>query len=398
MHDVIVIGAGVAGASAAHQLAKAGLNILVIEKAKLPRYKTCGGGVIKRAAELLPFSINDVVERKLTRADIIDHQNKLYFKIEKNEAIIFMVMRADFDNLILSKAVERGAKVQDEAEVISVESYNDCIELKTSKQNHKAKLVIAADGATGISTKIKRHYNKSLKVAALEVEVKASQNIFNKYNKSARFDYGLIPFGYAWVFPKRDHLSIGAAFMKKTNHSLHKWLDKYFEVLGIQQSDIKERRKHGYLIPLYSSEIKCYSGRVLFAGDALGLADPITAEGISYAIESGQLAGDAIIESKLELSSAQQNYKLKLNSLIKELNSAKFLSHFVFGSEWIRRYVFRHYGKRLSELMTDIITEEKTYRGLVYNPMSYLKLLRPGYFLRGRFKDEMQDFSRISKS
>ncbi len=70
--------------------------------------------------------------------------------------------------------------------------------------------------------------------------------------------------------------------------------------------------------------------------------------------------------------------------LYKELNGAKFLSHFVFGPNWIRKFIFKHYGQRLSELMIDIITNEKTYSGLVRNPFSYIKLLRPGYFIKKR--------------
>ena len=384
MHDVIIIGAGVAGSSAAYHLVNAGLKVLVLEKAKLPRYKTCGGGVIKRAAGLLPFSIDSVIERSLVRADIFDQENNLHFRVEKNYPAILMVMRADFDNLILSKAAEKGAVVMDNSEVIAVDNFSDSVQIKTKKETFRSKFIIAADGATGISAKSVGVRNETVNVAALEVEATVEQSIFDMYKDSARVDYGLIPFGYAWVFPKKKHLSIGAAFMKKTSHSLHKWLDKYFEILGIREKDILVKEKHGYLIPLLSNKGTCCSGRVLFAGDALGLANPITAEGISYAIESGQLAAASLIEGGYEPDSVRQMYSEKLNALYKELNGAKFLSYFVFGPNWIRKFVFKHYGQRLSELMIDIITNEKTYNGLVRNPFSYIKLLRPGYFIKRR--------------
>ena len=232
MYDVIVIGAGPAGASAAFSLAESGLKVLVMEKDKLPRYKTCGGGIIKRAADLLPFSINSVIERELVRADIFDHDNDLHFIEERSENIIFMVMRSDFDSFLLSKAVEKGAFVNDDSEVIEIENLNDCVSVKSNKETHKAKFVIAADGATGILGKISRRKSKTLKVAAIEVEVTTNQNVFNKYKSTARFDYGLVPYGYAWIFPKRKHLSIGVAFMKNTKQSLHNWLDKYFKILS----------------------------------------------------------------------------------------------------------------------------------------------------------------------
>ncbi len=284
MHDVIIIGAGAAGSSAAFHLANAGFKVLVLEKAKIPRYKTCGGGIIKRAAELLPFSIDSVIERSLVRADIFDQDNNLHFKAEKSYHAIFMVMRADFDNLILSKAAEKGALVMDNSEVIALDNFYDSVQVKTQKETFKSRFVIAADGAAGISAKSIGIKNKTVNVAALEVEATVDRSIFDIYKDSARFDYGLIPFGYAWVFPKRKHLSIGAAFMKKTGQSLHKWLDKYFEILGIREEDILVKEKHGYLIPLASKKGTCCSGGILFAGDALGLADPITAEGVSYAI------------------------------------------------------------------------------------------------------------------
>lgn len=384
MYDVIVIGAGVAGSSAAYHLASAGLKVLVLEKEKLPRYKTCGGGVINRAAELLPFSIEPVVERVLSRADIFDHSNNLHYKVERSNPVIFMVMRADFDNFLLSKALEDGAVVHDESDVIDLESTSDCVEVKTKRENFKAKFVIAADGATGVSARCMSIKNNSYKAAALEVEVNTSQNIFDQYKNTARFDYGFVPHGYAWVFPKKKHLSIGVALMKKTNQSLHKWLEKYFGVLSIGEKDILKKEKHGYVIPL-ASKLSNYSmERVLFAGDALGLADPITAEGISFAIESGQLAAQAIIGSSFNPENARQEYKEKLTPVFKELNSANFLSFFVYGSERLRKFVFKYYGKRLSELMTDIIMNEKTYYELVRNPLNYFKLLRPGFFFKRR--------------
>lgn len=395
MYDVIVIGAGVAGSSAAYHLATEGLKVLVLEKEKLPRYKTCGGGIIRRVAELLPFPIEPVVERVLARADIFDHVNKLHFKVERSNPVIFMVMRANFDNFILTKAVEKGAAVCDGLEVTGLESTNNCVEVKTKREILKANFVIAADGATGISARYMGIKNNTLKVAAVEVEASVTQNIFDLFKESARFDYGLVPYGYAWVFPKEEHLSIGAAFMKKTNQSLHEWLDKYFDVLGIREKDIFNKEKHGYFIPLASKSNNYSFGRVLFVGDALGLADPITAEGISYSIESGQLAAQTIIESSFDHEKVGQKYKEKLIPLFKELNSARFLSFFVYGSERLRKFVFKHYGKRLSELMTDIITNNKTYSGLVYNPLNYLKLLRPGYFVSGNYKMKMRDLSRI---
>lgn len=367
MYDVIVIGAGVAGTSAAYMIANAGLKVIVLEKEKLPRYKTCGGGVVNRAVELLPFPIDPISERKIFYADIIDHENKLHFKVKREKPLIYMVMRADFDYFILSKAVERGAIIHDELKVINLSNHKDFVEVKTKKNNYKSRFVIAADGATGVAAKSLGIINSSAKIPALEVEAIVKENIFEQYKDSARFDYGFIPFGYAWMFPKKIHLSIGVAVMKKNTKLIHNWLDKYFEVLCIGENDIIKKEKHGYLVPLASKMGSYCCGRVFFTGDSLGLADPMTAEGISYAIESGQIAASAIIESSLDLEIAKLKYKYGLTSMFKELNGARFLSHFVYDSKWIRKFVFKYFGKPLSEMMTDVILNKRKYSSFIIN-------------------------------
>jgi geranylgeranyl reductase family protein len=367
MYDVIVIGAGVAGTSAAYMLANGGLKVLVIEKEKFPRYKTCGGGVVNRAVELLPFSIDAVSEKKIFNADIIDHENNLHFKVKREKPIIYMVMRADFDNFILSKAVGKGAIIHDELKVINLSNHKDFIEVKTSKEKYQARFVIAADGAIGVATKSLGIKNSNEKLPAIEIETFVNENTFNMYKDSARFDYGIIPSGYAWVFPKKEHLSIGVAIMKKKTKSIHYWLNKYFETLCIRENDIIRKEKHGYLIPIASKMGSYCCGRVFFAGDSLGLADPMTAEGISYAIESGQMAASAIIEGSLDSKIAKRKYKDGLTQMFKELKGARFLSHFVYDSKWIRKFVFKYFGERLSEMMTDVIMNKRKYSRFIIN-------------------------------
>ncbi len=377
-YDVIIIGAGVAGASAAYELANSGADVLVLEKEKLPRYKTCGGGVVHRAIEKLPFSTDGVVERSYNTIDIYDHETDLYFKVSREKPIINMMMRADLDSLIIEEAVKKGAQVNDGIKVIKVVNNNENVEVVTNSTIFKTDFVIAADGASGICSKICGISKNYFRVPAIECEVSLTDDELDYYKNSTRFDFGFIPHGYAWVFPKKNHVSVGIASMKKLKVNLNDYLEKYFAMLGFK--DVANIEKHGHIIPINPFRLKPVYNRILLTGDTIGLADPITTEGISYAIESGQLAANAVLEGSKDKLKVEKTYLKSLKPLFNELKYARILAWFVHGSPLIRRFVFKHYGKRLSELLADVITGKKKYSGMMKNPLNYAKLFRPQYF------------------
>lgn len=380
--DVIVAGAGVAGSAAAYKLSESGLKVLVLEKEKLPRYKTCGGGVVLRAANLLPFSFEPVIQSTITTAEVYDQENKIKFRIERKAPLIFMTMRADFDYFLINKAIEKGAAVKDHSEVKELINLEDKVEVLTEAEKFSAKFVIACDGATGRSmTRFKLNRNIDL-LPAVESELLVNDETFNRLRAVARFDFGFVPHGYGWVFPKRNHLSVGVAFMKKVDQSINSWFNKYLELLEILPDKILKNEKHGYVIPFVQGRVKHSAGRILFAGDKLGFADPLTSEGISYAVETGKLAARAIIRNYPDHFKIVQNYQSELEVVYREIKSARLLSKIVYGPLSLRKFIFRHWGSRLSELLTDVITEKRKYSEIVGNPANYIKLLKPSYFFK----------------
>ncbi len=373
--DVIIAGAGPAGSSAALLLSQKGIKTVVIDKAKLPRYKTCGGGVVGRTSQFLPVDYSAIAECSCHNAEIIDIRNNFHFYVEKSKPVIIMTMRKDFDWFLLSLAKQNGTAVIDNCELFEIYKRNGCVEIETSKGILRAGFLIAADGSSGTVSKKSGWNNYTLSAPAVEYEVYVRDNIFSRLNKSARFDFGIFPEGYSWVFPKRDHLSIGSAFLAKSSLNLNKVTSEYLKLLGINEPVKIER--HGFFVKINPGVKKFVKNRIFFTGDSAGFADPLTGEGISYAILSGKLAASAIIESGLNSELAEYFYTRSVKEkILKELRYAKILWKIVYGFPKLRTELFRLYGQKLSEAVTSVMSGDKSYSQLFLNMNSYMKLLR----------------------
>lgn len=373
--DAIIIGAGPAGTSAAFFLAEKGAKVLILEKEKFPRYKVCGGGVVNRIKKILPYALNEVIEREFYTVEIFDHATNLHFKTIRKEPIIMMSMRQDLDSYMLSKALEAGASIKEGNEVSAITSQNNCVEISTNRGKYYSKFIIAADGVMGISSKLFEMKNNILRLPAIEAEVEVSKEKYSRLFDYPRFDFGIINKGYAWVFPKKNILSIGLVLMKKDSVNLNETYKEYLKILGID--GIFQSEKHGYIIPIHRRINIFGKGRLLITGDAAGIADPVTAEGISSAVLSGFLAADALIEKKFDERYVSDYYNLIIaHEILEENRYAHIISNLVYANAKVRASLFKLYGQRLSELITDIFSGEKEYNSLMTNPVNYYKLLK----------------------
>jgi flavin-dependent dehydrogenase len=114
---------------------------------------------------------------------------------------------------------------------------------------------------------------------------------------------------------------------------------------------------------------------VLLAGDAAGLVDPVMAEGISHALQSGQLAAAALSEGRLDAAKVGRCYQVLLEkNILRELRAGRFLAKFLYHHPRVRHGAFRLGGQRLCEFVTDVVMGERFYREAVNRPASYLKL------------------------
>lgn len=371
--DVAVVGAGPAGSAAALVLARGGRRVAIIERAVPPRYKTCGGGLLGRTLQLLPFDISSVMERECFTAELHHHAPALSFASRRERPVVTMVMRDRFDHLLTSEAQNSGAELFAGMSALDVVPRPEGVELKTSTGTITARFVIGADGAGSLVARKAGLPELRHVIPALECEVTVEPGRFEKFRHAARFDFGLTPHGYAWVFPKREHLSIGVLTTRRGSCNLNDEYARYLAHLGLDGPVNEER--HGHMIPVRPRESMFTAPRILLVGDAAGLADPVTAEGISAAIMSGQLAAQSILEAA-EPDVQRVYRKILQEALLPELRVARQLARVLYDFPRVRAVLFAHHGQQLSELLTRVVMGETSYREAVRQPGNFLKLFR----------------------
>lgn len=288
-YDIIIVGAGPAGATLGYELGRRGLAVLILEKEKLPRGKPCAGGITFRAANLLDFDISAVTEGIAYGARIMYQLSDECIKRHK-EPLIYMVMRSKFDHFLVQKAQEAGAAVIDGVRADQLEITASRVKVVTPEGPFTAEILAGADGAKGMVAKklgLMRDVELDL---GLEAEVSVAEDKLADWDSLIGLDLGQIPGGYGWVFPKKDHLSVGVEGPVHLSKRFKPYLERLLQHLGnYQVTDFK-----GHLMPMRRRGMAIQRGNVLLLGDAAGLIHPLSGEGIYYAIKSAQLAAPVI--------------------------------------------------------------------------------------------------------
>ncbi|MBM3935361.1 MAG: NAD(P)/FAD-dependent oxidoreductase [SAR202 cluster bacterium] len=291
--DVIVVGAGPAGSTTARECARRGLSVLIVDRAEFPRDKPCGGGLTIRAARLLDFEFSPVVERKITDLYFTERQRRGFAR-SGGKPVTYLTQRRHLDNLLVDQSVKAGAQFCQRETVRQVERSNGHVTVRTAKQDYDGRVLVAADGANGTTAKMAGLDIKVLHGIAIEGNVTPEGPFPADWEKALGVDFCDPEGGYGWIFPKGDHLNVGLGGWKYVGPTLREKLDNLTRSYGFDPGKIWGLR--GHHLPIRCSGSPLATGNVLAVGDAAGLLDPFTAEGIYSAIWSGQAASRAIFD------------------------------------------------------------------------------------------------------
>ena len=297
MYDVIIVGGGPAGSIAAEKAARCGLDALMLEKATYPRNKTCGGGVSQKALDVIGGIDKELIEREAFGARIFlpDYRN---FAGMLDDRVAVMTRRENLDHWLARRAEDAGAVVQDGEGVKDVLFTGDYVEVVTSKDRYRSRMIIGSDGVNSIVARrsgIRTRWGDDIGMC-LEAEVKLGETGVDECVDDKLIEFYFIEDrGYGWVFPKRDRISIGIGEFAPRVDDLKGSFNRFVRDVSVQKNIDIEGRISGinsYRIPAGGFERKIHGDRVLLAGDAAGFVDPFLGEGIYYALKSGEIAAD----------------------------------------------------------------------------------------------------------
>ncbi len=328
--DAVVVGCGPAGNSAAYRLARAGARVLLLEKEAMPRQKVCGGGLSAKTLREVPFPLAPVIEREIRRV-VIAFAGAEPVALDL-AGIGAMSQRAALDSFMTAQAVAAGASLRDGETFERFDLDGDVVRVTTGTGVVTARVLVGADG---VYSRVRSQLfpgTKPLMAPAIEALVWPGPGTLDLVGDTCIFDLGVIPAGYGWVFPKRDHLNVGLyRFTRRPgNRDMKKLLDAFVGRYRILQRPERIQVK-ALLIPVGPPSPRLARDNVLLVGDAAGLADALFGEGIYYAVRSGNTAAEAIL-AHLGAGRLLAEYDRKMAGLRFELAAARLAARLLYAS------------------------------------------------------------------
>ena len=359
-YDAAVIGAGPAGSVTAIHLARGGAQVLLVDKATFPRDKPCGGGLTLRAVRQLPVDPRPVVEHEVDRMAFRLSWRSHFERRSKRGPFVLMTQRRLLDQYLAEQAVAAGADFRDGVRVTDVAEGS----LQVDGDQVEAGIVIGADGANGTAA-------RSLGLGgpiAHGVAFEGNAPFEERYRGLAVIELGTIPGGYGWVFPKGDHVNVGVGGWEAEGPRLRDHLAELCRRHGIDYDGLEGVR--GHRLPLRRDGFVVARGRALLVGDAAGLVDPLTGDGMYEAFVSARLAAEASLDVLAGRAETVEPYADRLTGALGSLA----------GASWGAKVALDRYPRLVFELARAPLVwpvVERLVRGDISAPNQARGLSRP---------------------
>ncbi len=287
-YDAAVVGAGPAGSVTAYRLARAGARVLLLDKARFPRDKPCGGGLTFRAVKQLPFSVEPVVEDVVSRVECRLAYGRSFTR--GSRPLCLMTQRRRLDAFLAERAVEAGAEFRDGVR-LEVETET---RLLVEGVPVEVDALVGADGANGVTARALGLGGAIAQGVALEGNLAYDGSSRERLRGRMTLEFGVVPGGYGWIFPKRDHANFGVGGWDSEGPRLREHLRVLCEQHGVDPDRLTSVR--GHRLPMRRPEAVLAKGRTLLVGDAAGLVDPVSGDGMYEAFVSARLAEAAVLD------------------------------------------------------------------------------------------------------
>jgi geranylgeranyl reductase family protein len=316
-YDAIVVGGGPAGSTTAYRLAREGASVLLADKASFPRDKPCGGGMTLRAVRQCPVDPTPVVEEWVDHVELRFRYRTAVVR-RTNEPVVWMTQRRRLDAFLLDAAREQGAEVREGVRV-AIEPGNTVV---LGGERVTANAIVGADGANGITAKAVGLGDGIVYGVAYEGNVKYPGLPQERYTGRLVLELADIPGGYAWVFPKGDHANVGVGGWQSEGPKLKEHLRRACEAHGLEPGALDDLR--GHRLPLRRPGTRIAGERTLLVGDAAGLIDPVSGDGMYECFVSSRLAADAILNLLAGRASTLAPYEAAVDSELAGLHRASW--------------------------------------------------------------------------
>jgi geranylgeranyl reductase family protein len=362
MTRVAILGGGPAGAFAAAQLASSGFAVQLFDE-KLAWEKPCGGGLTYKAYHQYPFLLDNPTPKRMVTETVLAAPDAGEVTLRLDQPLL-IYSRLDLNRLLLERAERAGAQIE-KARILSLDRGASGWKLRTNAGTAEADFCIVATGARNPLRQVGTELHPEDAMSALGYYVPGSQ---------ARIDIQFLPHleGYIWVFPRCGHLSVGICGKGEAAGSLRRRLELYMSQRGISW---KDATFYSHLLP--SLDAASWRGnRVsgdgwMAVGDAAGLVDPITGEGLYYAIRSADLAARTLLSETCAPADQPAEYRNLLRSDFaadlefgSRLAKRVFLGRFLLGSVPSRMVQFTRRSPRFACIIQDLFSGKQPYLGL----------------------------------